>query len=240
MVGCLIINDDESSVELIKTVGNDFLEFSLDKVNENQENALNVILKLAPEIIIINIDSVKIDFIEFLFDIHQHCSFDPYFIGLSSSKEKAFDSYRFNFSDFILKPLSELSIRKSFLKYQKKHLIKKVETICLKSYKDYQYLKIDNILYLKADNNTTDFYMNDGSVIGAYKTLKVFEKSLPQIFLRIHKSYIVNSKYVSRLHYGKSICVIGKEYKIPFTKTYIDNIDLINTSLSKDNMITLN
>ena len=82
--------------------------------------------------------------------------------------------------------------------------------------------------------------MADGKVIGAYKTLKVFEDTLPQTFLRIHKSYIINRHCISRVHYGKSVCFINNEYKIPFTKTFIANIDLINKDLSNNTLTTLN
>ena len=237
---CLIIENDSNTVKTIKTVSDDFSGISFDIIEEDQEIALNAILKNKPEIVFINIDSTTINFSEFLFDIIQCREEKPYFITLSTSKEKAFDAYKYDFSDFLMKPLNELSIRKSILKYQKKHSDRPIETICLRSYKDYQYLNIDDILYLKADNNTTDFYMADGRIIGAYKTLKVFENSLPQTFLRIHKSYIVNTNHISRIHYGKSICLIKNKFKIPFTKTFIDNIDFINTNLSKDALITLN
>ena len=117
--------------------------------------------------------------------------------------------------------------------------MKSNETICLKSYKDYNYLNIENILYLKADNNTTDFYMDGGEIVGAYKTLKVFEELLPDSFYRIHKSYIINIKCVSRIHFGKSMCIISNRHKIPFTKTFIENINTINKVLLDTAMFTL-
>ena len=93
----------------------------------------------------------------------------------------------------------------------------------------------------KADNNTTDFYMQDGSLVGAFKTLKSFEGVLPENFLRIHKSYIINKNYISRISYGKGICILKKEsYKIPFTKTFIDNVAMINESLVKEALMALN
>lgn len=240
MISCLIIENSKNTIGIINTVGKDFNDIVFNDVSEDQEVSLNSILKNKPEIVFINIDSLKINLVEFLFEFTQYCESHPYFIAISTSKEKAFDSYKLDFSDFLLKPLNELTVRKSLLKYQKKHPIKQIERICLKSYKDYQYLNFDEILYLKADNNTTDFHIADGSIIGTYKTLKVFENLLPQTFLRIHKSYIINRNFISRIHFGKSICVINNEHKIPFTKTYIANVDLINQSLSKNTMITLN
>ena len=125
------------------------------------------------------------------------------------------------------------------MRFLKKNPIKLNETICLKSYKDYNYLNIDDILYLKADNNTTDFYMGDGEIVSAYKTLKVFEELLPDTFYRIHKSYIININCISRIHYGKSMCIISNKHKIPFTKTFIANINKINKVLLENAILTL-
>lgn len=240
MKNCLIVDDEKTTLETIRDVGNDFSEISFRKASANQEEALELILKMTPDLIILNIDSSKINLAEFLYEIREYRIDNPVFIAMSSFADKALIGYKYNFSDFLLKPTTKIAVRKCLLRYQKKFPVKCPTTICLKSYKDYQYLNMNKILFLKADNNTTDFYMDDGRVIGAYKTLKVFEDLLPKTFLRIHKSYIINRNCVSRIHYGKSICVIGYEKKIPFTKTFIENVDLINTALSKNTMITLN
>ena len=192
---------------------------------------MNLILKSDFNLVFFNIDSKKINIADLLLGIQNSLKSKLKFIALSSKKEKAYEAYKYDFYDFILKPLSELSIRKSLLKFKKKQNKKKSKTICLKSNKDFRYLCVDEILFLKADNNTTDFHMLDGTVISAYKTLRTFENSLPKNFLRIHKSYIINSNCISRIHYGKSICTLNNyQDKLPFTKTFIDNIDLINNS----------
>ncbi|MGB0879547.1 MAG: LytR/AlgR family response regulator transcription factor [Polaribacter sp.] len=240
MVHCLIIENNKNTIELIQKVSHNFDKILFNNVHEDQDSALKIVLKNKPQIVFFNIESKHINITEFLFEITQYSTDYPYLIALSSSKEKAYEAYKHGFLDFLLKPLTEFSFRKSILKYKKENPIKEEKTICLKSYKDYQYLNIDNILYLKADNNTTDFYMIDGVVISAYKTLKVFENLLPKNFLRVHKSYIVNSNHISRIHYGKHLCIINNKHQIPFTKTFIANINLINTVLSKNNIITLN
>ncbi|MFA5297546.1 MAG: LytTR family transcriptional regulator DNA-binding domain-containing protein, partial [Lutibacter sp.] len=165
----------------------------------------------------------------------------PTFIAISSSKDKAYEVIKNGFFDFLLNPLSDLEIRKTILKFQKKNPVRSKKNICLKSYKDYQYLNTDEILFLKADNNTTDFYMSDGNIINAFKTLKTFKDLLPKNFLRIHKSYIINKNYVSRIQYGKFICTIKKNnYDIPFTKTYIENIESMKKTLSYSSCQLLN
>lgn len=100
--------------------------------------------------------------------------------------------------------------------------------ICIKSYGDYQFIALKDILYLQADNNTTDFYLVNGKKFTAYKTLKHYENNLPPFFFRIHNSYIVNCIYISRINTGKQLCYLNNnEISVSFSKTFKDNIDTI-------------
>jgi DNA-binding LytR/AlgR family response regulator len=133
-------------------------------------------------------------------------------------------------------PYNEFDIRKTLLRLKKQLPKEDVShTLCLKSYNDYQYLDTDEILYLKADNNATDFIMKDGNTVSAYKTLKSFENRLPANFIRIHQSYILNTNFVSGINYGKSLCFLKvSKTKLPFTKTYKENIEGLKKILSKN------
>jgi len=84
--------------------------------------------------------------------------------------------------------------------------------------------------------------MKDGSIISAFKTLKSFEEKLPKNFIRVHQSYIINSVYVTRINYGKSICSLrcGEEQELPFSKTYKDKVDSLKNMLSKTSAKALN
>ena len=220
----------------------DYHEFNCIGVSSEYNHALNFILKETPNLVFIDIDNSFEKPFELVNELNLLFSdYFPVFIAISSSKDKAYEAIKNDFFDFILNPLTELEIRKSILKFKKRNPATINKNICLKSYKDYQYLNTDEILFLKADNNTTDFYMSDGNIISAFKTLKTFEDVLPENFLRIHKSYIINKNFVSRIQYGKLICTIKKNsYDIPFTKTYIDNIEIMNKTLSHNSCQSLN
>ena len=220
----------------------DYHEFNCIGVSSEYDHALNMILKETPNLVFIDIDNTFEKPFELVNELNLLFSdYFPVFIAISSSKDKAYEAIKNGFFDFILNPLSELEIRRSILKFQKRNPAIINKNICLKSNKDYQYLNTDEILFLKADNNTTDFYMSDGNIISAFKTLKTFEDVLPENFLRIHKSYIINKNFVSRIQYGKLICTIKKNsYDIPFTKTYIDNIEIMKKTLSYNSFQSLN
>ncbi|GAB3702820.1 hypothetical protein GCM10027592_32610 [Spirosoma flavus] len=59
------------------------------------------------------------------------------------------------------------------------------------------FISVDDILYLQGEGNYTFLYTRDRKRYLVSKTLKEFEKLLnATLFLRIHKSYIVNLGYV--------------------------------------------
>lgn len=113
--------------------------------------------------------------------------------------------------------------------------------ICIKSYGDYRYIDSEDILYFEADNNSTDIHLNNGEMITAFKTLKHFETVLPEAqFLRIHNSYIINVNQVSRIHTGNTVCYIkNSTTKLPFSKSYKDNVDLIINRIAGGNYLEI-
>jgi len=112
--------------------------------------------------------------------------------------------------------------------------------LCIKSYGDYRYIDARDICYLQADNNSTDIHLNTGENITAFKTLKHFESVLSFPFIRIHNSYIVNSQYISRIHTGNSVCYIkNSTIKVPFSKSYKVNIDLIISEIANGNYLEI-
>lgn len=236
-----IIENDLVSVKQIKSVLAKFDNFHCIGNTCDTNIAMNTILEDKPSIVFMSVDNVIDNPFRFVKDLNLYIDNPPFFIAISITKNKAYKAIKNNFYDYLLKPLRELELRKSMLKAEKDKVSKLKDKICIKSYKDYKYLDTNEILFLKADNNTTDFHMKDGSVICAYKTLKTFQNLLPRNFMRIHKSYIINSSYVSGINYGKLLCAINKTtFNIPFTKTYIENVKNMNEKLSKSSHISLN
>lgn len=205
-------------------------------VATSASEGLNTILKYNPDLVLINLGEEAMDYFQMVTELSQYLPTTPLIIGYAQSKQFAYNAIKSGFFDYWILPHNEFDIRKTILRLRKRHPKQDMPaTICLKSYNDYRYLDTKNILYLKSDNNTTDFFMRDGSVISAFKTLKSFEDTLPPCFIRIHQSYILNSRYVSRINYGKSICTLnhGQEEDLPFSKTYRDKIDALKEMLSK-------
>lgn len=237
-----IINSDETSNLRLQEFLTEYGEFKCCSLAKNSIEGLNAILKHSPEIVFINLNENASAYFQMTMELHQYGNCIPIFIGISNNKNHAYEAIKNNFFDYWLLPYNEFDIRKSILRLKK--LMPQEETpqtLCLKSYRDFQYLNTDDILYLRADNNATEFIMKDGTVNNAFKTLKTFESQMPKNFIRIHQSYMVNVNYISRISYGKAICTLKhRKVQLPFSKSYKANIDSLKQALTKNAISSLN
>lgn len=224
----------EPTLELIKAHD----AFLCVAVCANRTEGINKILELKPDVVFMHLDGLSTlneDAIQLslLSELHEFLDVMPTIIVLSSSKEQAFDAYQRGVYGYLLHPIDSNELRKCLFRFQKTHQALYADKIAIKSNGDYHFISTQDIVYLKADNNTTDFYLQSGKVITAFKTLKHFEQLLPFYFFRIHHSYVINVGHVSRINLGKNQCyLLHNEIALPFSRTYKEAIDTIIIRIS--------
>lgn len=190
-------------------------------------SALKGILTQKPQLVLFHFDaSIELSL---LLELYQYLDLLPYVIAINVASENAYSALKFGVSDYLLYPIDATELHKSFLKFLKLQRHSEVNhKLCIKSSGDYQFISLEDIVYLKADNNTTDFYLQNGTIISGFKTMKFYENQLPFYFFRIHHSYIVNIHFVNRINLSKNDCYLhSNEYKLSFSRTYKDQIDIM-------------
>jgi len=229
------------SLELQKQL-EQYKDFYCTSISNNSIDALDAILQHKPDIVFIYLNEEATSYFHMASELHLYLEALPLIIGVSNTKEHAYSAIKNNFFDYMVNPFNEFEVRKSIFRIKKNvSKISVSKTICLKSYQDYSYINTSEILFLRADNNATDFILKDGSTISAFKTLKTFECGLPNNFIRIHQSYILNCNYVAKISFGKGICVLNcNQTKVPFSKSYRDNVNKIKNKLTNNVIINLN
>jgi len=95
------------------------------------------------------------------------------------------------------------------------------EKIAIAGSDGYEFLTIKKILYLKADGNYTEIWMEDGSHHYASKCLKNFVPYLePNNFCRIHSAYLINVTRVKFFQKGGSPSIImDNGHKLKVSRT---------------------
>jgi DNA-binding LytR/AlgR family response regulator len=265
----IIIDDNQESVLKTKGIADGFSELTFVASANNYTDGLHLILQHAPKLVFLEIDPVDTTSnlsLALINELHRYLKIIPKIIITTRKKELAFEAIQYEVTDYLLKPLVRLDVIKLILKLNKSNIESGVTlnesisldqkppflpqpetghqdqslTLCIKSYGDYRYIDAKDICYLRADNNSTDIHLNNGEMITAFKTLKHFEGVLLYPFIRIHNSYIVNQNYISRIHSGNSVCYIkNSTVKLPFSKSYKTNIDLIISEFASSNYLEI-
>ena len=199
-----------------------YSNYSCVGVARNQEDAVNLILDQLPHIVFFDTELVDGNHIKSSFgmipEVYQFLNRIPQFVAMSSSTNDSYKAIKSGVFDYLLKPLYHFDLKKSLMRFENKQPDN--ASICIKSFAEFKLLEVEDILYLKADNNTTDFHLKDGSVVTSYNTLKNFEHELPNVFARIHKSYMVNICHINKIHFSKFHCSLKYSKKlIPFSKS---------------------
>ena len=261
----IIIDDSAESILKTRTITDGFSELTFVGSATNYQSGLNLILEHRPLVVFLEIApedvSSSLSF-SLINELHRYLSIIPKIIVTTSTKEFAFEAIQYGVFDYLLKPVLQIDLLKTILKLNKTvleanvaeiisenttsvvsetpilQITEKPLIICVKSYGDYRYINATDICYFQADNNSTDIYLNSGEMVTAFKTLKHFESILSHPFIRIHNSYIINQNYISRIHNGNSVCYIkNSSKKIPFSKTYKSNVDLIIADFASGNYL---
>jgi two-component system, LytTR family, response regulator len=144
----------------------------------------------------------------------------------------AYDQYairaiKFSALDYLLKPVDaeELKIAVAKLKSRPRHHIEKEQLqqvanslgdtaqhdfkLIIATLDGNYFLLPDEIIYCEGNDNYTHFHLTKGRRLVSAKTLKEYEEMLAeQGFLRIHKSYLVNLKFVVRFSKSNSTIVL--------------------------------
>lgn len=76
-----------------------------------------------------------------------------------------------------------------------------IKRITLPNGQGHRLVDLSEIIHIEADSNYSIFHLNNNEKITVSKVLKDYEEILPDdLFVRIHKSSIVNLKYVKEYH----------------------------------------
>jgi DNA-binding LytR/AlgR family response regulator len=227
MYSYIIYHDNTISVvDYIQKI-NLFKDYRCIYNSNNIENILTILLEKKPQIVFIIKNKKNTDIsLKVIEESTNFLDYYPYLIVISDTKKFALEAIQNGISDYLL-DTNINTLGQSLNRFTKKYKDAVPKTTCIKSYSDYNILKYDEILYLKADNNTTDFKLHNNKIITAFKTLKYFENTLPYYFVRIHKSYIINTRYLSRVHFSRKKCYMNYNEQLPFSNNYREKLDLV-------------
>lgn len=234
----VIVDDEINNILLLKH----FIErycLHLEVVGEalTTTEAITIINELEPEILFLDIRLNGTEVFEMLDQIK---IIKGQVIFVTSHDEYALKAIKYNAIDYILKPIiiEELiiSINKAIIKIEQQNYfdfnngakINKIQKdisesrdyIAVASLDKIDLIKVSEIIYISADSKYAVFHMVNGKKYVSNKNLIYYENILEaSVFFRIHKSYIINIKYTSRIiKKDGSYCELISGIMLPIAK----------------------
>jgi DNA-binding LytR/AlgR family response regulator len=223
MIKCLIVDDEPLAQEVIENYITRIPNLEVVKKCSDAIQAFEVMKKEKIDLIFLDIQMPVIDGLSFLKSVKSI----PSVIITTAFPQHALESYDFDVTDYLLKPISF----ERFLKAVNKVLDKKnTVSNAAEQKSDFTFLKVDGklvkvnfseIMYVEGMKDYLKVFLKDKFYV-VHQTMKRFEESLPhQQFVRVHKSYIVSLPAVKTI-IGNYIEV--NDQHIPIGANYKDEL----------------
>lgn len=143
-------------------------------------------------------------------------------VFISGNPGYALELFKIHPMDFLVKPLSDKDIIDILNEYTQKVMpasqgfLYKFKTTTRKvSYQD--------ILYFSSESRKVLIHLKNGETITLYKKLSEIEMELPnEVFWRIHKSYIINSRYLISCRHNQLL--MSNNETLPISRNYKNEI----------------
>jgi two-component system, LytTR family, response regulator len=200
----IIIDDEENSRSNTRSMIESYCP-ELEIVGEaaNGPDGKLKIQDLKPHLVFLDINMPGMNGFQMLEGIYNR---DFCVVFLTAYSEHGINAVKAGAIDYLLKPLmlSELqaAIHKVVQHYESKTSTSSAKPddkslILINHNKGFTLVDVKDIVWLEADDNYTNLFINGKKKIVASKTLREFEAILPpQEFFRIHRSSLININYI--------------------------------------------
>ncbi len=226
-MNCVIIDDDLLSVKIIKGFVEKSSDLQLLGAFNNPVEALGILnspLSQPIDLIFLDIEMPQMSGIEFLSQLKTM----PQVIIYSSQEKYALESYEYDVTDYLLKPVEYERFQKAISRVKERREkneepVKESTEIFIKNNTSLVRLKYEDILWIEAmENYVIVNTLKDKFTI--HFTMKAFCDRLPSDkFLRIHRSFIINFTKVKTIEENMLLLGYDKFSKsIPVGKSYKD------------------
>jgi len=201
---CFIIDDEPVARKVLKEFIEDIDFLALTGEAENPVEALSFLSSNPADIIFLDINMPKINGIDFLKNLNP----DSIIIMTTAYPEHAAEAYGLDVLDYLVKPVAFDRFLKACNKAKEASELKKLSALPLQKSDDHFFIRYNNqiekvfyndLLYAEAMLNYVMLYTSSGKMM-VYITIRSLEEQLPpEIFIKVHKSFIVNISKVKSI-----------------------------------------
>jgi two-component system LytT family response regulator len=198
------------------------------------QEAKNMIFKYKPDIIFLDIEIGNNNGFEIFETINPN---DVQIIFTTAHEEFAIDAIKIAAADYLIKPidieefiagtkkvianLGKQNNTNQEFSYQKNSKPKRTNSrLAVPVKNEVNVVKLDTIVYLEAQGKYTMLYLLDGQELLSSTNIGYFEETIDNnIFLRVHKTFMVNINLVKKVVKGEGYyCIMENNKSVPVSR----------------------
>lgn len=241
MLRAIIVDDEERGINTLKLLLARYVpDVKVVAETSSPTAALDLINDYRPEIVFLDINMPEMDGFELLQQLNWK-NFNLVFT--TAHQEYALKAIKNNAIDYLLKPIDYEELKNAVTKIQNNLNqangdgfkfnytslftdLQQKQRVLVNSRSGVEAVDVDEIICMVSESNYTTLYLTERRSLTTAKTLKEFEGQFcnpGSSFMRVHQSYIVNLKKVTRYLKGEDVIVLVDDLQAPLSKSKRDS-----------------
>jgi len=223
-LSCIIVDDEPNAVNLLEVLINQNTRWQLLAKCYDALEAMAFLKENQPDFVFLDINMPQLTGME----LAGLLSKDTKIVFTTAYSEYAAESYSFQTIDYLLKPITLkrflAAMQKIDLYFSSRDLNNKTtypknkEYFFVKSGKELRKILLEDIQYFEGEKEYVRLVTTSGQLL-IYRRLKDIDDQLDPPFVRVHNSYIVNTKQLNKIQ-DNHIFIAGKQ--IPISEKFKD------------------
>ena len=217
-IRCITIDDEPMALEKLTNYIGKIPYLELVSACTCPCEAIQVMSEEKVDALFIDINMPDINGMEFVKGLPD----PPMVVFITAYAEYAAESYKVRAVDYLLKPYSFIDFQRAAEHVRMQHALKLQESPAVRE-DDYIFLKVDyryvkvrlsDIVYIEGMNEYLKIHVVSGDPLLVHTTFKQMNGHLPENFIQVHRSYVINVKRI--LEVERSIILLegGKRISI--------------------------
>jgi two-component system, LytTR family, response regulator len=235
MIKALIVDDEAAAANVLQLMIGRYVPAITElRITSDPQEAISLIQSFKPDLVFLDIVMPSTNGFELLSQVHQH-QFEVIFT--TAYNEYAIQAIRYSALDYLLKPIDADELRGAVQRFITKQesgastpdiYANLLHNLQVKEELDFKlaiptndgarFVSPDELIRCEGERNYTWFFLTDNRKHLSSKTIKEYQEILEkQGFLRIHKSHLVNKKYVE-YYLGEGAVLLKDKTKLPVSR----------------------
>lgn len=231
-IKCMVIDDEPLAIKVLEKHILEVPGLELVSTFDNPITAGDFLQNSTVDLLFLDIQMPVVTGIDFI----KNTSIQPKVILTTAHREYALEGYELDVVDYLLKPISFIRFYKAINKYQTlnatiqntsgkaSEMDKSPDHIFVNSNKRMVRIEFDDVLFIDSIKDYVRIHTVHDNIITKDK-ISSFVQKLPSFFLRVHRSYIINTNKIDYLT-TKDVVLLG-DIEIPIGASYREVVESI-------------